>query len=141
MNKFHRFTNRLLFASVLATTLTACDTAAATQTTTLAPLPAVVEEYFAGWNAFDGQRVLATFTPDGIYADPSVPDGVSGPALAANVEKFKGYSFKLLSYGYLADGSPEILWEMFDPSGKFLVKGKDIITIVNGKLARVQGSW
>ncbi|MES2933630.1 MAG: nuclear transport factor 2 family protein [Pseudomonadota bacterium] len=140
---FTRIATISTFALMLA--LTGCgmaqrageDTTAAVQ----APLPQIVVDYFAGWNASDSARVLATFTSDGVYIDPQVPNGLRGTEMMVYIDQFKGFKVKTPSYRFLADGSPEVLWELFDPSGKLIAKGKDVMAISNGKLARVVGSW
>jgi hypothetical protein len=131
----------------LSALLSACSTPATyntTSTTTnsspsVAALPPAVIAYSDAWTKLDGEKVFATFAPDGVYIDPQVPKGLTGKAIAKHVESFKGISVKIGKHDFLADGRPRTFWEVYDSKGKLLAKGHDHFTMANGKIARMEG--
>jgi steroid delta-isomerase-like uncharacterized protein len=100
------------------------------------------EAYFAAWNAHDTDAILATFAPGGSYADPNVPDGVSGPHLAgyagAIFAAFSDLEFEIVKQFEGGEGVIIAEWLMtgthdgelrgLPPSGrKIAVPGIDVI--------------
>lgn len=114
----------------------------------------VVQTYFDAWNRHDATALLASLTTDGVYADPLVPQGVSGPALAGYAqglwEAFPDLHFELAAVGALDDGHVAAQWIMYGtntgafnglpPTGKSVkVLGADFVEAPDGKVKRVQG--
>jgi hypothetical protein len=104
----------------------------------LAPLPAIVTAYSEAWTRLDGEKVMATFSPDGVYIDPQVPKGLTGNAIASHVNSYKDIVVKIGTHRFLPDGRPETSWEVFDQKGVLLAKGHDHFTIANGKIIRME---
>lgn len=75
-----------------------------------------LDRYFEGWNAGDGDAVVASLTADGTYEDPTTGGPVSGDALAANVAGvatgFPDLSFDVVSSAATSDTSAVVQWVM-----------------------------
>ena len=112
--------------------------AAPVTSTALAPLPEIITAYSEAWVKLDGEMVMATFAPNGVYIDPQVPAGLTGKAIARHVNSYKGIVIKIGGHRFLPDGRPETSWEVFDEKGNMLAKGRDHFTIANGKIVRME---
>lgn len=114
----------------------------------------VVQPYFDAWNRRDAEAIIASLTLDGLYADPLVPQGVSGPALVGYVQglwtAFPDLHFELTSASALDDNHVAAQWIMLGtntgpfnglpPTGKSVrVLGADFIEVADGKVKHVQG--
>jgi steroid delta-isomerase-like uncharacterized protein len=117
------------------------------------PLHAV-QPYFDAWNRHEADALVASLTPDGVYADPIVPQGVSGPALVGYVHglwaAFPDLHFELASTSVLDENQVAAQWIMFGtntgpfnglpPTGKSVkVLGADFIAVADGQVKHVQG--
>ncbi len=114
----------------------------------------VVQPYFDAWNRRDAAAIIASLTADGVYADPLVPQGVSGPALVGYVQRlweaFPDLHFELASASVLDESHVAAQWIMYGtntgafnglpPTGKSIkTLGADFIEVTDGKVKRVQG--
>jgi steroid delta-isomerase-like uncharacterized protein len=116
-------------------------------------LPECIQQYFDAWNRQDADAVVATFTADGTYCDPTSGGRLSG-------EAFKGYmralwaAFPDLSFEIASKLMGENLiaaqWIMhgtntgsmmgLPPTGKSVtVSGADFIRVAGGKIQTVDG--
>lgn len=111
------------------------------------------ERYLAAWNAHDGAAVAALVT--GTYVDPTLPEPLSGPDIAAMVDGLCA-CFPDLSFEYVAtlvDGDRLVLqWRMRGTNdgaplpgapaatgGTINLPGVDVITTEQGRIVDVQG--
>lgn len=114
----------------------------------------VAERYFAAWNARDPQAVAAAFAEGGVYCDPVVPQGVSGPAVAGYagglIQAFPDLSFEIVSAAATGEHTAAAQWVMRGtntgplmgqpPTGATIaLPGADFITVADGKVRAVQG--
>jgi steroid delta-isomerase-like uncharacterized protein len=114
----------------------------------------VVQSYFDAWNRRDAAAIIASLTSDGVYADPLVPQGVSGSALVGYVQRlweaFPNLHFELASADVMDESHVAAQWIMYGtntgafnglpPTGKsFKTLGADFIEVADGKVKRVQG--
>ena len=112
----------------------------------------VAHEYFAAWNARDAARIIATFTPDGVYQDPN--GEFRGNAIGAYAEglwhAFPDLSFEIVSAAATGDGLVVGQWRMtgthtgpfqgLPPSGaRISLPGADFIRVVGDRIASVTG--
>jgi steroid delta-isomerase-like uncharacterized protein len=116
----------------------------------------VVTHYFEAWNRNDLQAVVELFAHGGTYADPTVPEGVSGPALSALVSgfmaAFSDLTFELLEVIDSGQGLLAAQWLMLGvhtgplgtqaPTGASVsLPGVDIFRIYEGKIQSVEGFY
>lgn len=114
----------------------------------------VAYHYFAAWNQRDPLAVVATFAEGGMYRDPTVPQGVSGPALAAYTgglfAAFPDLSFEVVSIAEVDDHTVVAQWMMRGTNsgplqggpptgGTVALPGADFISVADGKVLSVQG--
>lgn len=117
---------------------------------------AVVAHYFEAWNRNDAHAVIELFAHGGTYSDPSVPDGVSGPALHAVVSgfmaAFSDLTFELLEVINSGEGLIAAQWLMLGKhtgqlgphaptGGDVSLPGVDILRVYEGKLQSVEGYY
>jgi steroid delta-isomerase-like uncharacterized protein len=113
----------------------------------------IAQTYFDAWNARDAAAVLATFSSDGTYSDPTVR-GLRGEALAGYMNSlwaaFPDLSFEIASAAATGPDSMAAQWIMrgtnlgsmmgLPPSGKKVeVAGADFIGTRDGKIQSVEG--
>lgn len=114
----------------------------------------VAQHYFAAWNQRDPLAIVATFADGGTYRDPTVPQGVSGPALVAYTSglfaAFPDLSFEVVSAAQVDDHTVAAQWLMCGTNsgplsggpptgGTVALPGADFITMADGKVLSVQG--
>jgi steroid delta-isomerase-like uncharacterized protein len=114
----------------------------------------IAQQYFDAWNRKDAATVLATFTDDGTYSDPSSGGRLRGEALAAYMNglwtAFPDLSFETVSVGAAAPDLVAAQWIMrgtnsgsmmgLPPTGKTVtLAGADFIRVANGKIRSVDG--
>jgi len=114
----------------------------------------IARVYFDAWNRRDTAAVLATFTSDGTYSDPSGGRGLRGDALAGYMNglwaAFPDLSFEIASAGATGPDSMAAEWIMrgtnlgsmmgLPPTGKsILTTGADFIRTRDGKIQSVEG--
>lgn len=116
----------------------------------------VVSHYIEAWNQADPQAVFDLFAHGGTYTDPSVPEGVSGPALQALVSGFMSaftdLTFELLEVIDSGEGLLAAQWLMLGihtgPLGPHAATGRsvslpgvDVFRVYEGKLQSVEGYY
>ena len=114
----------------------------------------IARVYFDAWNRRDAAAVLATFTSDGTYSDPSGGRGLRGDALAGYMNglwaAFPDLSFEIASAGATGPDSMAAEWIMrgtnlgsmmgLPPTGKSIqTTGADFIRTRDGKIQSVEG--
>ena len=117
---------------------------------------AVVAHYFEAWNRNEPGAVIELFAHGGTYTDPSVPEGVSGPALQAVVSgfmaAFSDLTFELLEVIDSGEGLLAAQWLMLGThtgqlgphapqGGNVSLPGVDIFRVYEGKLQSVEGYY
>ncbi|MGE0026237.1 MAG: ester cyclase [Thermoleophilia bacterium] len=113
----------------------------------------VAQRYFDAWNAHDREAVAAAFAPDGVYRDPTVPDGLdpsgTGAYAAGLWSAFPDLAFAVDDL--VAEG--DTLWARWTMSGTdtgglsglpptgrpIAVEGADLIHVAGDGVASVQG--
>jgi len=110
--------------------------------------------YFDAWNAHDTDAITATFAAGGSYADPNVPDGISGPHLAgyagAIFAAFSDLEFEIVKKFTSGDGAIIAEWLMkgthdgelngLPPTGRTIaVPGIDVIEAEADGITSVRG--
>lgn len=106
----------------------------------------VAQKYFDAWNAHDPTAVIATFTAEGTYSDPSV-QGITGEAIGDYVQglldMFPDLSFEIKSKGIISSGLVAAEWLMQgshkDTGGRVALLGADFIQVENNHIRSVQG--
>ena len=107
-----------------------------------AEVPTILKDYFHAWDAFDGDKVAATFSKDGTFVDPQKPNGIRGEDLARYVESMRLSKAVTTRFVKLGDGKFEVYWDFFDSNGKKLVWGMDTITVAaEAKISSVNSVW
>ena len=111
-------------------------------------------QYFDAWNRRDADGVLATFTADGTYCDPTSGGRLRGEALRGYMaglwSAFPDLSFEITSKGLVGENLVAAQWTMrgtntgsmmgLPPTGKSVtVLGADFIRIAGGKIQTVDG--
>jgi steroid delta-isomerase-like uncharacterized protein len=126
------------------------------RTTTLSPADAltVARAYLDAWNRRDPAAIQASFAEGGTYRDPGVPDGLTGPAIAAYADiffaAFPDLSFEIVSAAPAGEGIVAVQWLMRGtnsgplrgnpPTGRTIaLPGADFITVADGKVRSVEG--
>lgn len=114
---------------------------------------AVAERYFDAWNRADPEAITAIFTDDGIYADPTVSQGLDRtatavyaaglfsafPDLAFTVEK-QTCDEGLVMATWRMTGTNRGSFNGLPPSGREIdVLGVDAITVVDDRVKSVVG--
>ena len=114
-----------------------------TDTTDLTQL---VDRYIAMWNETDAGRRQAlidrTWTERASYLDPVMQgDGRSGiDAMVAGVQqRFPGHRFRRTSEVDAHHDRLRFCWELAPEGGPAIVKGTDVGTVADGRLAAVTG--
>lgn len=116
----------------------------------------VVNAYFDAFNQRSVSAIAATFAPGGSYADPNVPDGVSGEALeglcSGFIQTFPDLLFTIEREIDAGLGVIVVQWRMrahqrgnlgtLPPSGRFVdLRGTDLFTIEDGRIRSVRGNF
>jgi steroid delta-isomerase-like uncharacterized protein len=114
----------------------------------------VAQRYFDAWNRRDAEAIAAMFAEGGVYRDPTVPDGVTGPGIAAYAAglfgAFPDLSFELVSLGQTGNGTVVAQWLMHGtnvgpfaggpPTGRHItLPGADFIAIAGDAIRAVEG--
>lgn len=114
----------------------------------------IAQTYFDAWNQRDADGIVASMTPDGVYLDPTVPQGVSGQGIVEMVNAlwsaFPDLHFELPSANVIGDDRVAAQWVMLGtntgsfnglpPTNKPIrLSGADFIEVADGKVKRVQG--
>lgn len=117
---------------------------------------AVVTHYFEAWNRSDPSAVVELFAHGGTYTDPTVPEGVSGPALyglvSGTMAAFSDLTFELLELLDAGEGLLAAQWLMLGvhtgqlgahgpAGGNVSLPGVDIFRVYQGKLLSVEGYY
>lgn len=115
---------------------------------------AVAQRYFDAWNRRDSDAIVAAFAEGGTYRDPTVPDGLSGPAIGVYArglfEAFPDLSFEIVTAGTTNGGTVVAQWIMRGTNtgpmqgnpptgGKVAVPGADFIEVADGRVRSVTG--
>jgi ketosteroid isomerase-like protein len=106
--------------------------------------------FIDAWNARSPDAVRAVFAADGRLIDPSAPDGLAGPAIAASVqrtlERFTDLSFALTSLLEGDAGRIAFEWVMRGalaaPDGRRIpvtLNGCDVCQVRDGKIVELRG--
>lgn len=106
-------------------------------------LAALVDLYASGWLTYQGQLTVSAMVEGGKYYDPSHPDGLSGEALAAEIESL---TWAVISPYYdlvvLKDGRVFGRWDMsFADSGYTFLRGYDFLVIQGDEISAVYSYW
>lgn len=114
----------------------------------------IAREYFDAWNRREAQAVLATFSADGTYCDPSTGGRLRGDALKSYMEglwaAFPDLSFEISSAGMSGENLVAAQWIMrgtntgsmmgLPPTGKSVtLPGADFIRVAGGRIQTVDG--
>ena len=114
----------------------------------------IARVYFDAWNRRDAAAVLATFTSDGTYSDPTGGRGLRGDALVGYMNglwaAFPDLSFEITSAGATSPDSVAAEWIMrgtnlgsmmgLPPTGRSIqTMGADFIRTRDGKIQSVEG--
>ncbi|WP_375448099.1 ester cyclase [uncultured Fibrella sp.] len=114
----------------------------------------VIHAYTDAWNRRDAQALLATFSDEGTYSDPTAGQGLTGESIAAYAQKlwaaFPNLSFQTISIAEIADGRVATEWLMHGTNFGSLnglpptnlpveLTGADFIQVENGKIRSVKG--
>ena len=108
---------------------------------------AVAQNWIDGWNSSDPEKLVATFTPEGVYEDVAFGITKKGSAELRDLHKFfhgavSGLFVKLVDY-HIADGHGTIEWifggtdvDVFKTGKPFSVRGVSVIEVDNGRISR-----
>jgi steroid delta-isomerase-like uncharacterized protein len=114
----------------------------------------VAQEYFNAWNRRDAGGIAALFVEGGTYHDPTVPQPLTGEAIAQYATglwaSFPDTSFEIVSIAQNEDGLVAAEWKMratnlgpfggLPPTGRALsLPGADFIRVEGDKIRSVQG--
>ena len=114
----------------------------------------VAQRYFDAWNRRDPEAIAATFVEGGTYADPNVPEGLSGQAIAGYAAglfaAFPDLSFDVIDHHATGDGTVAARWLMRGtntgplrgnpPTGATVaLPGADFIAVEDEKVRSVEG--
>lgn len=115
---------------------------------------ALIEAYFAAWDAHDPQAVVALFADGGTYEDPAAGRPLSGAAIGEYAQglftAFPDLKLELIGQLPVSAGQIAVPWLLFGthrgplgdtpPTGKSIVlRGCDFISVADGKLQVVYG--
>lgn len=111
------------------------------------PLARTVAAYVAAWNTTDADRrealLEAAFAADGTYADPSVrlPGRAALEAHCTRLTAQRpGVRIDLTSGIDEHPGGACFTWAVFDPAGRVLREGLDVVTLDgDGRITQVLG--
>ena len=129
---------------VLGAASQACAQAGQAQT---APQNPAAQAWIDGWNAADPEKLVAAFTPDGVYEDVAFGIVKKGSAELRELHKFfhgavGGLYVKLVD-SHVADGHGAIEWifggadiDVFKTGKPFAVRGVSVIEVVDGRISR-----
>ena len=110
--------------------------------------------YFEAWNRRDATAVVALFTAEGTYSDPTVEQGLAGEALVAYANNlwtaFPDLTFEIVSAALAGESRVAVEWLMRGtntgplagkpPTGRAVaLPGADFITVDGEKIRAVQG--
>lgn len=109
-----------------------------------------VRAFIAAWNAHSPEAVRGVFARDGRLCDPSTPDSLAGPAIAASVqrtlERFPDVAFEITSVLDADDGRVAFEWLMSghfaSPDGRRIpvtLNGCDVCQVKDGKIVELRG--
>jgi steroid delta-isomerase-like uncharacterized protein len=108
---------------------------------------AVAQNWIDGWNSSDPEKLVAAFTPEGVYEDVAFGITKKGSAELRDLHKFfhgavSGLFVKLVDY-HIADGHGTIEWifggtdvDVFKTGKPFSVRGVSVIEVDNGRISR-----
>jgi steroid delta-isomerase-like uncharacterized protein len=108
---------------------------------------AVAQNWIDGWNSTDPEKLVAAFTPDGVYEDVAFGITKKGSAELRELHKFfhnavGGLYVKLVDT-HVADGHGTIEWvfggtdvDVFRTGKPFSVRGVSVIEISDGRISR-----
>lgn len=108
---------------------------------------AVAQSWIDGWNSTDPEKLVAAFTPDGVYEDVAFGIVKKGSAELRDLHKFfhgavAGLYVKLVD-SHVADGHGTIEWvfggtdvDVFKTGKPFSVRGVSVIEVENGRISR-----
>ena len=108
---------------------------------------AVAQNWIDGWNSSDPEKLVAAFTPDGIYEDVAFGITKKGSAELRELHKFfhnavSGLYVKLVDT-HVADGHGTIEWvfggtdvDVFKTGKPFSVRGVSVIEVSDGHISR-----
>jgi steroid delta-isomerase-like uncharacterized protein len=112
------------------------------------------QEYFDAWNRRDADAVLAAFTADGTYSDPTSGGRIRGEALRGYMaglwSAFPDLAFETVSHGVVGENLVAAQWIMrgtntgslmgLPPTGRSVtVSGADFIRVAGNKIQTVDG--
>ena len=108
---------------------------------------AVAQNWIDGWNSTDPEKLVAAFTPDGVYEDVTFGITKKGRAELRELHKFfhnavGGLYVKLVDT-HVADGHGTIEWvfggtdvDVFKTGKPFSVRGVSVIEVSDGHISR-----
>ena len=108
---------------------------------------AVAQNWIDGWNSTDPEKLVAAFTPDGVYEDVAFGITKKGSAELRELHKFfqnavGGLYVKLVDT-HVADGHGTIEWvfggtdvDVFKTGKPFSVRGVSVIEVSDGRISR-----
>ena len=108
---------------------------------------AVAQNWIDGWNSTDPEKLVAAFTPDGVYEDVAFGITKKGSAELRELHKFfhnavGGLYVKLVDT-HVAGGHGTIEWvfggtdiDVFKTGKPFSVRGVSVIEVSDGQISR-----
>ena len=108
---------------------------------------AVAQNWIDGWNSTDPEKLVAAFTPDGVYEDVAFGITKKGSVELRELHKFfhnavGGLYVKLVDT-HVADGHGTIEWvfggtdvDVFKTGKPFSVRGVSVIEVSDGRISR-----
>jgi len=108
---------------------------------------AVAQNWIDAWNSTDPEKLVATFTPDGVYEDVAFGITKKGSAELRDLHKFfhnavSGLCVKLVD-SHVANGHGTIEWvfggtdvDVFKTGKPFAVRGVSVIEVSDGRISR-----
>jgi steroid delta-isomerase-like uncharacterized protein len=107
----------------------------------------VAQNWIDGWNSTDPEKLVAAFTPEGVYEDVAFGITKKGSAELRDLHKFfhnalSGLYVKLVD-SHISDGHGTIEWifggtdvDVFKTGTPFSVRGVSVIEVDNGHISR-----
>jgi steroid delta-isomerase-like uncharacterized protein len=114
----------------------------------------VAQTYLQAWNDHNPDAIVSTFVEGGTYVDPTVPNGLTGPAIGQNAAglfmTFPDLRFDIESIAQTGEDTVAVQWLMCGtntgplmgnpPTGQTIaLPGADFIRIESDKVRSVQG--
>ena len=108
---------------------------------------AVAQNWIDGWNSPNPEKLVASFTPDGVYEDVTFSISKKGSAELSELHKFfhkavGGLNVKLVD-SHIVGGHGTIEWifggtdiDVFKTGQPFSVKGVSVIEVRDGLISR-----